>query len=152
MLYKLQDFIIRKGIFIEIVAAIIFITGVAFHFIPTPNDKVLVIIGGLMLCGLYMVYYATLKETLQAQTSFDIFLCRLLPLTLAMILAGVIMVIFTSEMASFLWISLVLLIINLVLLIYNKIGLKSKFNPGVIYYFRIIIIAGIGILVTAYYY
>ena len=65
MLYKLQDFVIRKGIYIEIVAAIIFLTGVAFHFITTPNDNIFVVIGGLILCALYVVYYATLKETLQ---------------------------------------------------------------------------------------
>ena len=152
MVYKLQDFVIRKGIYIEIAAATIFLQGVAFHFITIPNDKIFVIIGGLMLCGLYVVYYITLKETLQAKTSFDIFLCRLFPLTLAMIIAGVIRVISKSEMTPFLWISLILLIISMVLLIYNKISLKSNFNPGVIYYFRIIIIAGIGILVTAYYY
>ena len=152
MLYKLQDFVIRKGIYIEIVAAIIFLTGVAFHFITTPNDNIFVVIGGLILCALYVVYYATLKETLQAKTGFDIFLCRLFPLTLAMILAGVIVVIVKSKTTPFLWISLILLIISMVLLIYNKAILKSNLNLGVTYYFRIITIAGIGILLTAYYY
>ena len=145
MIYKLQDFVIRKGIYIEIAAVIIFLLGVAFHFIPIPNDSFFVIIGGLMLCGLYTIYYFTFQETFNAKSPMDIFISRLLPLTLVMIVFGILSIVTGSKSAIIIKIGLIMLLIVFAFWVYNRIWLKSNFNPGIINFFRIIIIAGIAL-------
>ena len=141
----LLEIINAKGLVLEVAAATIFLTGLILHFSEIENSKYFIIVGGSMLILLYIVKFYLPDWLEDSHSLLDVFIYKAIHGALAIIILGVVLSLIWQIGPPLIEIGLVIIMLNLAYMAYNRFWVKSKYIWGPIYYFRIIYIAGLGI-------
>lgn len=135
----------RHDISIEVVAMIIFLVGMLMNHLDTPNNQYFLLIGGGLLIAVYVLrFYSPARLTDKASPG-DLFVYKLTQGSQALILAGIGLLAYTPQGRMILILGLINIGALLLFMIYFRIKNMSIYPWGRIYFFRLVLIAGLGI-------